>query len=153
MTHWYGASYFDRSGDPLEYDNDFPSTANMAWGLYHYIFGFQPGSDRLTLAPFIAQEMVGSQVAYTFRGVELSVAYLGLNKFKVTIPSMPVNTKNIVVQWVNQTPGRGGYHLDFTEGGRHDTCAADAEGSLEFHIGKPGTYTLELRNPDIEQSA
>lgn len=150
MSNWYGSSNFTRSAGlaPEGNDNDFPSTANMAWGLYHYIYGFQPGIDRLIVAPFISNEMIGSKVKYNFRGVDLEVEYLGLYKFKVTIPTMPPNANYIVVRWVNQTPNQSGYNVYYTEGGYNTVYTADAEGNIEFGIGGTGTYTLELTNPD-----
>ncbi len=124
----------------------FPSTAGVAWGLQHYVFGFQPQRDRLVIAPFIAREMIGSRVPYSFRDVSFEVTYHGLHKFHVNHPAAPKSAK-VVVRFVNQTPGRGDYQVSIN--GRVQMVTADARGNVDVAIS-PGASTVELLNPDPE---
>ena len=124
----------------------FPSSAGVAWGLQYYGFGFQPRRDRLVIAPFIAKEMIGSRVPYTFRDVRFEVAYDGLHKFRVDYPAEPKDAK-VVVRFVNQTPGRTDYEVSIN--GRVQTVAADRRGNVDVTI-PPGASTVELVNPDPE---
>jgi hypothetical protein len=124
----------------------FPSTAGVAWGLQHYVFGFQPQRDRLVIAPFIAREMIGSRVPYSFRDVSFEVTYHGLHKFHVNHPAAPKSAK-VVVRFVNQTPGRDDYQVSIN--GRVQMVTADARGNVDVEI-QPGESTVELVNPDPE---
>jgi hypothetical protein len=124
----------------------FPSTAGVAWGLQHYGFGFQPQHDRLIIAPFIAKAMIGSRVPYMFRGVRFEVEYAGLHKFRVDYPAEP-KAANVVVRFVNQTPGRSGYEVKINS--RVQTVTADARGNVDVAIS-PGASTVELINSDPE---
>jgi len=124
----------------------FPSTAGIAWGLQYYGFGFQPQRDRLIIAPFIANEMIGSRVFYNFRDVLFEVEYAGLHKFRVSYPASPKSAK-VVVRFVNQTPGRTDYEVNIN--GRVETVSADARGNVDVEI-QPGESTVELIKPDPE---
>ncbi|WP_256756630.1 discoidin domain-containing protein [Cohnella sp. WQ 127256] len=148
LSNYWCSSWYNRAGIGAQDNSCFPSTAGLAWGLYHYGYGFQPDYDRLTIAPFISNDMVGSKVKYNFRGVDIQVEYLGLNKYTVTIPSMPANTSYIVVKWLNQTPNGSEYNVNLNVVDFAKT--ADADGSIEMGIGSSGTYTVELTNPDVE---
>ncbi|HET6507980.1 MAG TPA: hypothetical protein VFG42_14410 [Baekduia sp.] len=145
MSNWYGSSNFSRSAAQLGADTDFPSIGNMGAGLYHDIFGFQPGDQKLVIAPFIWSDLVGSTVNYTWRGQAVTVAYNGLDKFTVTIPSMPSGA-SVDVRFLNQTPSRGGYVVK--TGSSAATVSADADGTVHKAITSAGTTTVELANPD-----
>jgi hypothetical protein len=147
-SNWYGGSWFLRDGTistgPEGHDNDFPSTANMAWGFYHYILGFQPSSSGLTIAPFIWSDLVGSTATYEFLGQQIVVNYQGIDQFQITIPSGSSGS-TLTVRWPGQAANSP---YTVKAGVTSYSVTSDGDGYVNWTLSGPGTYVVQLVDAD-----
>ncbi|NLP83232.1 hypothetical protein HF576_05185 [Microbacterium sp. CFH 90308] len=129
---FYGSSTYDRADPTLRTGaaQFFPLTALPARGLYRYGYGFQPGLDRLVLAPHISAAMQGSRVDYRWRGVDMSVAYDSIHDFGLTFEE-PSPTP-VTVEWGHQAPGST------------VQVSVTGQGSLDLTVDENGTAAVEL---------
>ena len=146
-TGFINASTYMRDGvTPASYDwhSCMPTLVHPIWGLYTYGYGFQPEIDRLNIAPFIEESMVGSIVKYRWRGANLAVTYESLYQFTLETEQLPADA---YFCFINQTPDK-----DYTVvlNGKEQTVRADSSGTVAIKVNGKGKTTAQLKNPDSE---
>ena len=107
------------------------------WALYRDVLGFQPRYDRLDIAPFIDESMVGSKVDYRLRGSEtVSVEYESTDRYRVSYDG----DEDIRIGW--QREPNANYQL--TVDGTVSTVTADARGNVWVESPGGTEHTFEL---------
>lgn len=142
-----GATCYMRDGKtPADYgwNQCMPTMVHPIWGLYTYGYGFQPEIDRLNIAPFIHESMVGSVVNYRWRYADMAVTYESLYRFTLDAEKLPAD---VYFQFINQTPGKA---YTVTVNGSETTVTADDNGVVTVKAGAEGKTTVELVDPDPE---
>ena len=145
VTGFTGATTYLRDGVTPADDGWWECMPNMAysiWGLYTYGYGFQPGLDGLTVAPFLDESMVGSKVNYLFRGSTATAEYHSLFSFTLDY----AGDAPVFAAFVNQTPGRS-YRVSVN--GSQSAVTADAEGTVRIALTGDSSR-VELLDPDSE---
>ncbi|WP_368497637.1 hypothetical protein [Herbiconiux sp. A18JL235] len=108
------------------------------WPLFHDVLGFQPTRDRLDLAPYIDNSLIGSSVPYSVRGQHsVIVDYLALESYRVTADgSVPIR-----IGWRDRQPG---VQYTVRVDGTPQSVTADAAGKVWLTTTGSGAHTYTI---------